>query len=723
MTKRIAILGIIGFTLLLAGCSAFFGFSPKTHVGNPIPLTPVDPSAVLTTDTLPVRIDGDYVEGEIIVGYEHEGALQQVLSLVHGVIRHVVPEIQAALIKLTDMGVPEALGRIAWAMRKGELTGIRYAEPNYIRELIEPIPSTDFEVMGLWPQVYDPNADLRPYQWGMDLVRAEEAWSYATGQGVIVAVVDTGVDGLHPDLDGQVEPVWYDAWNLQWVSGYDSSWGPVYSSRYQRWYDGSHGTHVAGIIAAKNDGKGVTGLAPNARILSIRIFSPDPVYNPNYGHYYVGDFGVAVGIIAALNYGARVFNNSWGGKGYSQTLKAAIDLALDSGAVFLAAMGNSYLDEVSYPAGYPGVIAVGATTPQDKKVDFSTMGGHISVGAPGTRVLSCVPRWMTQAGTGALLLYDYWDGTSMATPFVSALAAIILERHPTATPYQVRRIMEQTAKDVEAPGFDRRTGYGRIDAAQAVQVTSLPSTGAFAAVFVVTKSSGFPIPYVDIILRKNGVDRYYGQTDYEGYYYEMFLDWGGGFFLEIEPGTYEVLVGGEDTTLYWWSWMRVANRVTAKKTVTLSPGRNDPIVLEVNTTLKVTLEWTEAVDLDLAVREFVGYDPNTGEPVYRWSTPKTGALWGTFSSDAQAGGRETYELKSTHWDYDVYYLAIIAYGGSSTAKITVLQNGVTEVYGPYQVTGSSGNPGLYPSNTWTDWWENTAHPYFGVKGPGGPVVY
>lgn len=718
MTKRLWVFGLIGAALLLAGCAQLFSPAPtKTTVLTPIPLTPVDPSAIPTVEMLPPRIDGDYVEGEIIVGYEDESVLQKVVSLVGGTVRHVEPRIRAALIKLGGQSVPEALGRIAWAVRRGELSGIRYAEPNYLRELIEPFPATRLQTMDALPQVYDPTADLRLYQWGLDAVRAEEAWPYTTGENVIVAVVDTGVDGLHPDLQGQVEPYWFDAWNLTWVSGYDSSWEPAWSQRYQRWYEGSHGTHVAGIIAGKNDGLGITGLAYNARILSIRIFSPDPVVLPApYGHYYVGDYGVAGGILEALDYGARVFNNSWGGKGYSQTLKAAIDVALLEGAVFVAAMGNSYLDEVSYPAGYPGIVAVGATTPQDKKVDFSTMGGHISVGAPGDRVLSCVPRWMTQDGTGLPLLYDYWSGTSMASPFVSALAAMLLERHPTARPYQVRRIIEQTAVDVELPGFDRRTGYGRIDAANAVQAATLPSEGARVAVFAVTKSSGFPVPYVDITLRKNGVDRYFGQTDFEGYSYGFFPNWGSGFFFEIEPGTYDVLVGGEDTTLYWWTWMRVANRVTAKKTVTLNSGVNDPIVLEVNTTLKVTLQWDEPVDLDLAVRE---YKPGYG---YVWSTPKTGAVWGAFSADATAGGSETYELGDPHWDYDVYYLGIIAYGDSSTAKVTVIQNGVPENYGPYSVTGDP-NGALYSSDTWPDWWENTPHPFFGATGPGGPVVY
>ncbi len=538
-----------------------------------------------------------------------------------------------------------------------------------------------------------------------------------------MAVVDTGVDGLHPDLSGQVIDQWFDAWNLQWVTGYDSSWGPVYSPRYGRWYEGSHGTHVAGIIAAKNDGVGISGLAPNVQILSIRIFSPDPVPLPApYGHYYVGDYKAAVGIIEAVDYGARVLNNSWGGKGYSQTLKAAIDYALLSGAVFVVSMGNSYLDELNYPAGYPGAIAVGATTPMNTKTDFSTMGGHISVGAPGDRVLSCVPRWMTQSGTGQPLLFDYWGGTSMAAPYVSALAAMLLEKHAASnpTPYQIKRLMESTARDIAGPGFDRATGYGLINPVAALTATSLPNKGATLVVYTPTASSpatkGFelPVPYVDVTLRKGGIDRYFGQTDFEGYdSLEFPLSLGAGVFAEIEPGTYEVLVGGEDTTGYWW---RVANRVTKKGTITLGPGDSQVLLLTLNTTLHVTLSWSEPVDLDLAILE---YDPVND--VYVWSTPKTGALWGTFSSDAQAGGSETYTLGDPHWDYDIYYIAIDATNATAgaTATVTVVQNGVTENYGPYSVEAG----GFYPSDTWPDWWENTVHPYFQVTGPGGPVVY
>jgi hypothetical protein len=570
-----------------------------------------------------------------------------------------------------------------------------------MRELIEPLPQ-DAQVMGaLEPMIYDPNEDMRPFQWGMDAVNAEGAWPYATGQGIIVAVVDTGVDGTHPDLMGQVEPVWYDADTLTWVTGLDSSHIP----------GGDHGTHVAGIIAALNDGKGVTGLAPNAKILSIRIFAPVPG-----GYAYVGDYGAAMGIVEAVDYGAKVLNNSWGGWGYSQLLKAAVDYCVANGTVFVVAMGNSSMDNREYPAAYPGVIAVGATNAHDKKTDFSTMGGWISVGAPGEQVLSTVPTWYeTVYGQYP---YDYWAGTSMSTPFVAALSAIMLERHPTATPYQVKRIMEQTADDIEAPGFDRKTGYGRIDAANAAKMGTIPPDGGYVDVYVPTASSGFPVPYMDITLRKNGIDRYFGQTDLEGWWdlefpYDPITGlWGVGAFYGIEPGTYQVIVGGEDTTLYWWTWHRVANRVTAQGTVTVGPGEIKTVTLPVNTKLQVILDVEADVGVKLAIWEGDLYATD-------WSIWGGPAYWGTWSGTST---HQVYTLDPLHWDYNVYYIAIDARGATAdtTATVTVVQNGFTEHYGPYTVTAG----GLYPSWDWTDWWENYPDPIFGLfYGWGGPWVY
>lgn len=702
MKKKILLAaGFTAVALILSGCTSLFtsdllGPEPPEE---PLVLTPADPGT--PPDWEPqIPIEAEYREREIIVGYESEAALAQAAHLVGGMVVDRIPKLQAALVQLSGISVPEALGKIAWAVRKGELSGIRYAEPNYMRELIEPLPQ-DVQTMGaLEPMIYDPTEDMRDFQWGLDAVDAEGAWPYATGDGIIVAVVDTGVDGTHPDLQGQVIGEWYDAWNMAWITGDDSSWYPA----------GDHGTHVAGIIAALNDGKGVVGLAPNAKILSIRIFSPDAAAAQD-GYSYVGDFGAAMGIVEAVDYGAKVLNNSWGGWGYSQLLKAAVDYCLANGAVFVVAMGNSYMDNREYPAGYPGVVAVGATNAHDKKTDFSTMGGWISVGAPGEQVLSTVPTWYEDVY--GQFPYDYWAGTSMATPFVSALCAMVLERHPTATPYQVKRIMEMNADDIETAGFDRKTGYGRIDAAKAAKTGTLPPDGGQVEVIVPTASTGFPVPYMDVTLRKDGVDRYFGQTDLEGWYAFGFPSsppdpWGVGAFYGIEPGTYQVIVGGEDTTLYWH---RVANRVTAQDTVTVGPGGYAQVTLPVNTELQVTLDVEADVGVKLAIWEGDWYATD-------WSVWGGPADWGTWSGTAT---HQVYTLAPLHWDYDIYYIAIDATGATAdtTATVTVVQNGVTEHYGPYIVTTG----GFYPSDTWDGWWENTPHPVFGATGPGGPIVY
>ncbi|RLG07585.1 MAG: hypothetical protein DRN68_05180 [Thaumarchaeota archaeon] len=746
MKKKVFIIGLIALSVLgLFGCTSFFNptSSVDSPVKTPLVLKPSDPAKLTPPESAFVPpIADEYIEGQIIVGYKEPGALQDAARYVDGTVIGEIEQLNAGLIKLPgDLPVPLAIARISRAALTGELQGIRYAEPNYIRRMIQPV-QTDELIKSLKPMVYNTDADLRQYQWGLDAVNAEGAWNYAQGDGIIVAVIDSGVDGTHPDLQGQVIGEWYDAWNETWVTGDDSSWDawticPDYPLREE----GAHGTHVAGIIAAKDDGKGIVGLAPHVQILSVRIFSPDALLDHSCRYSYVGDFKVAKGIVAAVDYGANVLSNSWGGKGYSQLIKAAIDYAIANGVVFVVAMGNSSMDDVEYPAAYPGVIAVGATTPKNERADFSTMGGWISVGAPGTGVLSCIPRWWEQDGTGDELLYDYWPGTSMATPFVSALAALVLERHPSATPYQVKRLIETTATDIEAPGFDRESGYGLINAAAAAAVGSLPPDGGYLEIYVKTQSGistygsllgGVPLRYADVILRKDGIDRYFGQTDFDGYagfgfpYDPNTGFWGTGAFYGIEPGTYEVIVGGEDMT---WSgyydgwWGRVANRVTATGTVAVGSGEFATETLYVNTTLQVTLSWPEDDDLDLGIEV---YDPLTGSTV-GYYTPKTGCPYGTFSGDAQHGGSETFTLTDPHYDYAIYYIVIDATNasGTTTPSVEIVQNGIPENYGPYSAAAGS----QYNSSGWPDWWETQYDPIFGGLipllgvAPGGPLVY
>ncbi|MFN3347126.1 MAG: S8 family peptidase, partial [Candidatus Bipolaricaulaceae bacterium] len=421
---------------------------------------------------------------------------------------------------------------------------------------------------------------------------------------------------------------------------------------------------------------------------------------------------------------ARILSNSWGGAAYSQAIKAAVDYALARGVVVVVSAGNDTYALWRRPANIPGAIAVAASDPHNRKASFSTEGWWVSVAAPGVRVLSSVPRTQIQAGKGLPLLYDYWDGTSMACPFVSALVAMILEKSPTATPYQVKKLLQATAQDLESPGFDPKTGHGLIQANKALS-TALPADNAASLAIYVTCESApaligdeWPIPTVDITLRKDGRIHGYGQTDLEGWYYIGFPTgpygpgYGVGLFPVLEPGTYEIILGGEDATPYWANW-RTANRVTARTTVTLNPGEAKEVVLRVSTTLKVTLTWVgggDDTDIDLAVQEF---DPATG--LYVWRTPSNPGYWGTFSADASgATGTETYTLNPVHWFDDFYPLAVLFNGGTpATVVVTVEQNGVTETYSFTLTT-----PGAYPAyspgppvSRWPGWWNNYAGPY------------
>lgn len=661
-------------------------------------------------------LQGRWVEGQLLLGYRDEGALRRIVDRLGGQVLDVIPQIRAALIALPPgLSVPDAVSKLT----RARPDGLRYAEPNYLRDLIQPSPSwpdpdETFSQGLIASQFSDP---LRLKQYALDRMRAERAWQRATGRGVIIGVVDTGMDGTHPELQGK---------QLPGLSCYDEVPLPPDTDGSQG--EEAHATHVAGIAAAwGGNGEGIVGVAPEAQVMSLRIFDVRLI-GPRNRSGYVGDAAVAKCLIWAVTLGpdgiehsgdeAQVLNNSWGGRGYGQTLKEAIDVVVQSGVVFVNSMGNSSEDEVLYPKGYPGVLAVGATNPQDKKADFSTMGRQISVSAPGVDVLSSVPLWLERP-TGEPYKYMYFSGTSMAAPQVSGAIALLKERFPEATPYQLQKVLEQTADDVEEPGFDRRTGWGRVNLARAVAVKRLPPDGAEVRVKVVTKNAGLSgepvgVPYVDVILRRDGLDRYFAQTNAEGI----------ARFLNVDPGEYEVLVGGGDATVYRF---RTANRLTDRSRVRAASGQTSEIAFEFNTQLKVTIRWEEPVDVDLLIGEPQPERSTEGEIVTEWASAKGGARWGMFSPDATGTGagpyRESYTLSETHFPYAPYPIALSAENATAPARVTVIveQNGIVERYGPYEL-----EPGeLLPSWKWFDWWENHPDPEKGFEepGPGAPWVY
>jgi subtilisin family serine protease len=300
------------------------------------------------------------------------------------------------------------------------------------------------------------SGDRRDVQWSLVATHAAAAWPVSTGQGVTVAVVDTGVDAANPDLAGAVvDPAHLEPATGRIVAGAG------------RDLEG-HGTHVAGIIAARADGHGITGVAPSARILPIDVFT-----DPDAGGAQIG-----AAIRWAVASGARVVNLSLGEPDLEVAAPdvapvcAAVRDAVAAGVVVVAAAGNDG-DGTNFreaPASCPGAIAVSAVTSALTPSVWSSFDGAVAVAAPGEDVYSTVPSFVSHLGWVTM------SGTSMAAPFVSGVAALLLAEHPEWTPAQVAARIESTATDVGPPGIDPRTGSGVVDPAAAVGVLAPPVT-------------------------------------------------------------------------------------------------------------------------------------------------------------------------------------------------------------------------------------------------------
>ncbi|WP_336921072.1 S8 family serine peptidase [Aquipuribacter sp. SD81] len=286
---------------------------------------------------------------------------------------------------------------------------------------------------------------LRAQQWPLTELQAERAWTTTTGREQVVAVLDTGVDASHPDLRGVVL-----AGTSTTGSGRDG----------RRDVDG-HGTHVSGVVAAvAGNATGVAGLAPGVRVLPVQVLDDSGNGLSSW---------VSAGIVWAADHGADVINLSLGGPQSDPVLAQAVDYARSKGVVVVAASGNEYATSVSYPAAYPGVLAVGATSSSRQVPSFSNRGSALDVVAPGVGVLSTVP------GGG----YEAWSGTSMASPYAAASAALLRAAQPALDEAQVRARLEGTARDLGARGWDSTSGYGLVDpvAALADSTTDLTPPG------------------------------------------------------------------------------------------------------------------------------------------------------------------------------------------------------------------------------------------------------
>lgn len=276
--------------------------------------------------------------------------------------------------------------------------------------------------------VNDPGFNDSQKGYGQTITNVKPAWNVTSGStSVIVAVLDTGINAAHPEFAGRL------------VEGYDFVNGDADPAD-----DNGHGTHVAGIVAAGLEGTGTVGMCPDCRIMAVKVL------NQNSGGKWST---VSQGILFAVDHGARVINLSLGAEVSSQTLQSAIEYAYRKNVVVVAAAGNNNRGNAFYPAAIPSVIAVAATNSSDSRWESSNFGEYIDVAAPGHMIYNAFKDD-----------YATLSGTSMAAPFVSGLAGLVVSRQPHLTPDEVASLIAGNAQDLGDAGKDIYFGAGRIDA-------------------------------------------------------------------------------------------------------------------------------------------------------------------------------------------------------------------------------------------------------------------
>lgn len=328
--------------------------------------------------------------------------------------------------------------------------GIEYAEPNITADL----PQSQTQSFQTKLQPNEPLLKQASIKYPLDLLNAYQSWDYSQGkESVTVAVIDTGVDYQHPDLQGRI------------TEGYD-----FVNEKPLAQDDHGHGTHIAGIIAANiNNGLGIAGLAPGVKIMPLKVL------DQRKG----GKFRNAARAIRwAIDKKADVINLSLSGNTDNNDLRAAIQQALDQDIVIVAAMGNDQGNAPKYPALYSdmGIISVGAVNAERKRASFSNFGKWISVVAPGERIISTTFKGNNEGpcinGSGNSC-YTSIDGTSQAAPYVAALAALLRSVKPDLKGSQIKALIEENSQDLGASGFDEEYGNGLIQ-----PLASLQQSGA-----------------------------------------------------------------------------------------------------------------------------------------------------------------------------------------------------------------------------------------------------
>ncbi len=334
---------------------------------------------------------------------------------------------------------------------------VAFAEPDYAAT-IDSASSPDI----------NPDNSLYSQQWALQKIGLPSAWGKTTGSpNILVAVVDTGVQLTHPDLQAKI---WTNPGEIPANNIDDDGNGKIDDLHGWHFYHGGyglmledanvvddygHGSHVSGIIAASsNNHTGVTGISWGSRILPVKSLDLN-------GNGFYSD--IAAGIIYAADNGADIINLSAGGSAASTLLQEAVDYASAHGALVIAASGNNG-GPVFYPAACNNVLAVAATDEIDQRPSFSNYGPQVDLAAPGLNIVS----------TWYLSNYLFKSGTSMSAPHVSGVAALLWSLDPNMTASEVTNLLFRSAVDIGPSGIDVYSGWGRVSADRAIGLVVNP---------------------------------------------------------------------------------------------------------------------------------------------------------------------------------------------------------------------------------------------------------
>lgn len=468
---------------------------------------------------------GEYVPGEIVVKF-NPGVSEQQIAAINA--RHGAAVISTSRFAgFKRLKVPKGKTVSEMTAIYSRNPNVEYAEPNFIAHA------------SLVPD--DP---LYKYQWHLQGINMESAWDVETGTSAVVAVIDTGVayedhtetiqtkGRFSKTVNYSLAP---DLADTSFVPGYDFVNDDGHPND-----DQGHGTHVAGTIAqSTNNGTGVAGVAFDCSIMPVKVLDS----NGSGTHTDIAD-----GIYFAAVNGADIINMSLGGSSGSITLENALAYAYGEGVTAICASGNDgSATTINYPAAYDAYcIAVGATRFDETVAYYSNRGASLDLTAPGGDIN------VDQNGDGygdgimqqthdgknyTAFGYYFYQGTSMATPHVSGVAALLVASGVATTPDQVREVLQSTAKDKGTAGWDKDYGWGIVDAYAALNYASAPNTPPVAV------AGGPYFGVEDLALHFDGS----GSFDDDGDSLTYSWDFGDGTAGSGEKPTHAYTTGGTYT--------------------------------------------------------------------------------------------------------------------------------------------------------------------------------